>query len=551
MKGLLPPGKMLREHREFATIILLDGLAELEGRLLAILLLIVPVVFACASASEAWAAKPVIAVFSVEDKTGKLTDDQRQQLSTYLTSKIAEGGLFLVVPTDRIKARFRQQKAESYKKCYDQRCQIDLGRELAANKSLSTRIVQLGTSCIVTAVLFDLRKAASEGAASMQGPCTVEGLVKSIDAVATKLAKPPKSQGGTKKLVLRGGLLIKSTPPGAEVWIDGVKEKGVTPLTVTKLTADAHLLVVRKGKSQHQAMVQVKPDEFTTVTAALRQAGGRVSVITSPPEAKVLLDGKEVGQTPTIIRGISFGSHVLEIRKSGFVTERKTVKVAAMTEQSVELKLRQAGTVMVMSDPAGSTVFVDGQRVGETPFTGDVAPGNHSIRLEHRGRKPSTRSVVVVAGRKQGVSVSLELSARQAASLQLRTDTLAQRRSKGIWAYSSLALGLGLAVGAGVLYGIGLSGGSQAHDKYMAVKTADQTAMDKHYADVQAAGTKLKVGHVLAVASAIALAWAVVEFITRPRAPSDKPDGVEQAAIPSVGVAPLSGGGGVTFGASY
>jgi hypothetical protein len=253
--------------------------------------------------------------------------------------------------------------------------------------------------------------------------------------------------------------LVKSTPPGAEVWIDGVKKNGVTPLTLSDLTADAHLLVVSKGKSRYRAMVQVKPDEFTTVTATLQQVGGRLSVITSPPEAKVKLNGREMGQTPTIIRGVSPGSHVLEIQKDGFVTERKTIKlVTATAEHSVDIKLRLAGTLLVLSDPAGAAVSLDGKAAGQTPLTAQVAPGKHTVRLELSGRKTARRDVEVVVDRKVGVSVQLELSVqekeRQAEATRLRAETLAKRRTKSIWAFSSLALGVGLAVGAGVLYGV-------------------------------------------------------------------------------------------------
>jgi hypothetical protein len=510
--------------------------------------LLVPLLLYTVARGEASADKPVIAVFNVEDRTGKLSERERRQLTDYLTSKVAEGGMFLVVPSDRVRERLRRQKVESYKECYDQRCQIELGRELAAKKSLSTRITRLGSACIVTAVLFDLRKAASEQAASMEGPCTIEGLVKSIESVVNKLGRPRQPEAG-KRPVLKGGLLIKSTPTGAEVWVDGVRQPGVTPLTLSKLTADAHLLVVRKGQHQYRAMVQVKPDEFTTVNAALRQVGGRLSVITTPPEARVLLDGREAGQTPTIIRGLSPGAHALEIRKEGFVTERRTIKLATATaEQSVELGLRRAGTLMVVSSPAGATLLLDGQRVGHTPYTADVAPGSHSIHLELRGRRTVTRKVAVVAGQTQGLSVQLELSdeeqQRQAAFLQVRTETLARRRNKSIWAYSSLGVGLGLAATAGILYGVGVSQGNEAHDNYMAVDTPDQAAMDRYYDDVETAGNMLTAGHVLMGASAVALSWAIYEFVTRPDLPEEpRNDGGGS----TVGVAPLQGGAAFTL----
>jgi len=42
-----------------------------------------------------------------------------------------------------------------------------------------------------------------------------------------------------------GSLVIKTTPPGASVWLDG-KERGVSPLTLTDLRAGGHQAKVTK-----------------------------------------------------------------------------------------------------------------------------------------------------------------------------------------------------------------------------------------------------------------------------------------------------------------
>jgi hypothetical protein len=50
---------------------------------------------------------------------------------------------------------------------------------------------------MVTAVMYDLRKSASEGGASVEGTCTEDGIVKSIKLLVTKLV--PKSKVKTAK----------------------------------------------------------------------------------------------------------------------------------------------------------------------------------------------------------------------------------------------------------------------------------------------------------------------------------------------------------------
>ena len=59
----------------------------------------------------------------------------------------------------------KEQKKETYKSCYDQSCQIEMGRELAAEKTLATWVLKVGETCQVTATLYDLKKGTTELAA--------------------------------------------------------------------------------------------------------------------------------------------------------------------------------------------------------------------------------------------------------------------------------------------------------------------------------------------------------------------------------------------------
>jgi hypothetical protein len=127
-----------------------------------------------------------VAVFDIEDKSGRLSPSEIDGLTDYLANKVAEGGLFHVVPRDEIKKRLLLQKSKSFKKCYDQSCQIEIGREIAAQKTLTTTISRIGSSCVVTAALFDLRKAATDATASSRGKCGTDELVTQIENIIAK-----------------------------------------------------------------------------------------------------------------------------------------------------------------------------------------------------------------------------------------------------------------------------------------------------------------------------------------------------------------------------
>jgi len=104
--------------------------------------------------------RPVMAVFDLEDRGAGVAEQSRENLTQLLMVKLAECG-YQVVPREQIRERIREQQKESYKACYDESCQIELGRELAAQKSLSSQLMKIGTSCQLGATIFDLKKSAA------------------------------------------------------------------------------------------------------------------------------------------------------------------------------------------------------------------------------------------------------------------------------------------------------------------------------------------------------------------------------------------------------
>jgi PBP1b-binding outer membrane lipoprotein LpoB len=130
-----------------------------------------------------------VVVFDIQDKSKKLKHDEVEGLTDYLSSSIAEGGMFHVIPRDQIKKRLRQQKKDSHKKCYEQSCQVEIGREMAAQKSLSVTISSIGSTCIVTAAILDLKNAATDATATARGKCSSDSMLTKIEEIVAKFRK--------------------------------------------------------------------------------------------------------------------------------------------------------------------------------------------------------------------------------------------------------------------------------------------------------------------------------------------------------------------------
>lgn len=131
---------------------------------------------------------PIIAVFDMEDKGSGLDTKVLRNLTDYLGVLLTQGG-YRVVPSAQLRDRIKAQKSESHKSCYDQRCQIELGRELAAEKILATWVLKIGNTCQVTATQYDLKKGTTELAAVHEANCDETNLLAAAKVLAHELCK--------------------------------------------------------------------------------------------------------------------------------------------------------------------------------------------------------------------------------------------------------------------------------------------------------------------------------------------------------------------------
>jgi hypothetical protein len=142
------------------------------------------------TSGSASSRRAIVAVFDVDDQARALRAAALAQLTEYLATKVTQAG-YQVVPRDQLRSRISAEKRESYKSCFEQRCQIELGRALAAQKSLATKLLRVGGQCVLTSQLYDLKTETAERAASAKSASCGEGaLLVAIDELARQLSNP-------------------------------------------------------------------------------------------------------------------------------------------------------------------------------------------------------------------------------------------------------------------------------------------------------------------------------------------------------------------------
>lgn len=108
------------------------------------------------------AKKTIVAVFNIEFRRVRLARSVQEALRDFIETKMTASGVYEVVPPDQLKKALSKQKINSYKKCYKDTCQIKIGEELYADRSLSTRVTRIGKTCMVSMKLYHVKRMTSE-----------------------------------------------------------------------------------------------------------------------------------------------------------------------------------------------------------------------------------------------------------------------------------------------------------------------------------------------------------------------------------------------------
>jgi len=141
------------------------------------------------------------------------------------------------------------------------------------------------------------------------------------------------------------GLFISSQPPGADVFINGAKQSGQTPVTLPLAAGQYNLVLRLQGYEAYAGNVQVKDNIQTQVNATLSEKSAtRVAwaqVDSNPKGAEILIDGNPTGQvTPARVQ-LPSGLHTVTLRLNGYQPAKRPVQVSEGGTVNVDANLKQ------------------------------------------------------------------------------------------------------------------------------------------------------------------------------------------------------------------
>jgi eukaryotic-like serine/threonine-protein kinase len=244
-----------------------------------------------------------------------------------------------------------------------------------------------------------------------------------------------KSAAPAPVVAAPGQMAIDSTPPGAQVQLDGRTDPSwVTPFTLSGLTAGQHTITVSKsGYSSDTRSIEVASGSKAFVVSHLNQIMATLAVSSTPPGANIYVDTRDTGKLTPAQVPLDKGQHVVLVRKQGFLDETTSAQFALGQTVNFSPTLRPLGnvddiktvgkmnklfggkgaqgmgTVSIKTQPKGAQVAVNQHMLDKnSPVDFVLDPGNYEIDITLTGYASIHKVITVDKGGKAVVDEVLQ-----------------------------------------------------------------------------------------------------------------------------------------------
>lgn len=210
-----------------------------------------------------------------------------------------------------------------------------------------------------------------------------------------------------------GVLRVRSDPSGAQVFLDGAL-LGTTPFAGALVPGKHVLSVQSQGHltEEREVVFEEGHDVEESYSLPVLPRGAALAVDSVPSGALLVIDGLDKGRTPWV-GPLAAGPHNAVLRLPGHRETASDFDMPANRDLSLKLELPEqkaprAPRLSLTSTPSEAEVLLDDKRVGLTPYTAEVAPGPHVLKIALKGYVAQQKKIMVVAERDVETSVVLE-----------------------------------------------------------------------------------------------------------------------------------------------
>ena len=197
---------------------------------------------------------------------------------------------------------------------------------------------------------------------------------------------------------------------GASVFVDG-NLVGKAPIKTDRLASGNHVVRIEQNMyKSFEQNVTVRDSVTFDLSPILEPKFANVVLRSGSNDGDIYINDEYKGPSPWSGR-IIFGSYQFLVRKAN---HRPNSIVREITAQSEGVQIMVPapspilGKLEIESQPSGTSIYIDGQKVGISPNSYDLLIGKHTVVLEKDGFKTYKQDVEVKENETTVVKVALE-----------------------------------------------------------------------------------------------------------------------------------------------
>jgi serine/threonine protein kinase len=196
---------------------------------------------------------------------------------------------------------------------------------------------------------------------------------------------------------------INSEPAGATIFLDG-KATGLTTPAVVPMLEVGKSYRVRLQLAAHIPVDQVltiSSPQPITVTIPLAKESGVLNVASTPPGAKIFLNGEDTGKlSPSTLDKLPLNvDQRINVSKEGFEDAEQVIKLTSAEPKNITLAMREVlpntGSINITSEPAGAAIEIDGKTLDRSTPAKVVnleLNKEHTVKLALKDFEPFTKT---------------------------------------------------------------------------------------------------------------------------------------------------------------